>query len=423
MKILWIVNAIFPYPAEKIGIEKSCFGGWAHSLYESIKNEKGNEYSIVSTYSGLKLEKFIDGNTSYYLIPNNNETKYNPDLVKYWKTIINEFNPDIVHIHGTEYPKALPLIRTFPNLNYVVSIQGFLNSYYRVYNANLPFSVLVRNITLRDILKSKTGILTYSELKNRAKYETEIVSKVNNVIGRTTWDKACVKAINPNAKYYTGEENLRACFFYDEWNIENVDRHTIFFSQAQAIIKGFYIMLEALRILKNKYPDVKVIIAGNNLLDMSSFKSKLKRQSYTKFLQKQIKKYGLENNIQFTGYLAAEDYKSKLLRSNVYVQASANENSSNSLGEAMILGLPCVASYVGGTPDMLKDREEGFLYPYTEPELLAHYIEEFFENDDLCKKMGQNARKHALKRHDWKNNAKQTLKTYESILEKKVGEI
>ena len=416
MKILWLVNSIFPFPAEKIGMEKSCFGGWAHSLYESIKNEKDNTYSIVSTYSGNKLEKFIDGNTSYYLIPNNNEIKYNSNLIKYWKEVINEFAPDIVHIHGTEYPKALPLIRTFPNLNYVVSIQGFLNSYYRVYNANLPFSVLLKNITFRDIIKSNTGILTYKELKNRAKYEKEIVSKVKNVIGRTTWDRACVKAINPEVKYYTGEENLRECFFKDKWNIENIDRHTIFFSQAQSIIKGFYIMIEALRILKNKYPDIKVVVAGNNLFDTSSLKARLKRQSYTKFLQKQVKKYGLQDNIEFTGYLPAEEYKNRLLRSNVYVQASSNENSSNSLGEAMILGMPCVASYVGGTPDMLKDRQEGFLFPYTEPELLAYYVEEFFEDDALCYEMGQKAREHALKRHDWENNAKVTLNTYRNIL-------
>lgn len=419
MRVLWVVNAIFPYPAEQLKIEKSCFGGWAHSLYESVKNEDDIKFCIVSTYSENNIKKFIQENTIYYLIPNNKENKYNKELENYWKIIVNDFKPDIVHIHGTEYPKSLPLIRKFPNLNYVVSIQGLLIPYSRVYNANLKFSTLFKNITIRDILKPKTGISTSNEIKSRSRYEREILESVNNVIGRTTWDKACVYAINSDMNYYHGEENLRECFYSDIWNIKNVDSHTIFFSQAQSIIKGFYIMVEALNILKRKYPDVKVVVAGNNILDSSSFKSRLKRQSYTKYLQKLINKYNLNNNIEFTGYLNAEDYKKRLLRSHVYVQASSIENSSNSLGEAMILGVPSVASNVGGTSDMLIDKKEGFLYPYTEPELLAYYVEKYFENESLCYEMGKNARDHALKRHNWENNAKETIKIYKDILNKK----
>ena len=416
MKILWIVNTIFPYPAEKLNMSKSCFGGWTHSLYESINKEYKTTFCIVATYNGKNFEKFVDDKTTYYLIPNRKENKYNEGLKKYWKIIIDDFKPDIVHIHGTEYPKALPLIYSYPNLNYVVSIQGFLNSYARVSNANLEFSTLLKNLTIRDIIKPKTGYLTFLDYKKRAKYEREIIKNIKNVIGRTTWDKAQVFAINKDLNYYQGEENLRECFYKDKWDVNNINRHTIFFSQAQSIIKGFYLMIEALKILKIKYPDVKVIVAGNDILNTSTFKLRIKRQSYTKYLQKLIKKYNLKDNIEFTGFLDAERYKEKLLKSNVYVQSSSIENSSNSLGEAMILGVPCVASNVGGTSDMLIDKEEGFLYPYTEPELLAYYIEGYFESDKLSIEKGTKARKHALKRHDWENNAKVTIKTYKDIL-------
>lgn len=414
MKVLWLVNSIFPYPAEQLNSKVSCFGGWAHSLYESVSKEKDIIFCIVATYNGSDLKKYVDKNTTYYLIPNKKENKYNKKLKIYWKEIIEKFKPDIVHIHGTEYPKSLPLIELYPNLNYVVSIQGFLQSYTRVYNCNLDLLTLLKNLTIRDILKPKTGILTSLDLKKRAIYEKLIIKKVKNIIGRTTWDKAQVLAINPNISYYHGEENLRECFYNDQWDIEKINKYTIFFSQAQSIIKGFYVLIEALRILKVKYPKVKVVVAGNNILG-SDIKSKLKRQSYTKYLSKLIKKYDLEENIEFTGYLDAVDYKEKLLSSHVYVQSSSNENSSNSLGEAMILGMPCVASNVGGTSDMLIDKEEGFLYPYTESELLAYYIEQFFESNKLCIDKGINARNHALKRHNWENNAKVTLEIYNSI--------
>lgn len=417
MKVLWIVNTIFPYPAEKLNSGVSCFGGWAHSLFESLNKSEEINFCIVATYNGKELKRYNDDKTLYYLIPNNKENVYNPNLKQYYKKVIEDFTPDIVHIHGTEYPKALPLINLYPNLNYVVSIQGFLNSYKRLSNSNLKFSTLLKNITLRDMLKPKTGLLVSMDLNKRSKYEKLIIENVKNVIGRTTWDKAQVLSINPDINYYHGEENLRACFYENEWDINKVNRHTIFFSQAQSIIKGFYIFLEALRILKRKYPDVKVIVAGNNIID-KSFKSSLKRQSYSKYLLKLIKQYDLYDNIEFTGYLNANEYKEKLLKTHVYVQASSIENSSNSLGEAMILGMPCVASNVGGTCDMLINEKEGFLYQFTEPELLAYYIEEFFDSDKLCEEKGELARMHALKRHDWENNAKTTLKIYKDILKK-----
>ena len=419
MKILWLVNTIFPYPAEKLGIKHSPFGGWAQSLFESLKTYEDNYFCIVATYNGKELKKFSNENTNYYLIPNHKENKYNKNMQKYWQVIINDFKPNIVHIHGTEYPKSLPLIRLYPNLNYVVSIQGFLNSYKRVCNANLKFSTLLKNITIRDILKPKTGFLTIKDYEARSKYETEIIQSVQNIIGRTTWDKAQVLAINNKVNYYHGEENLRKSFYSDQWDVNSMQKQTIFFSQGQSILKGLYIMLEALNILKKDYPKVKLIIAGNNLFDNSFFKQKLKKQSYTRYLEKLVKKYDLKHNIEFTGFLDEKQYKQRLIKCNVYAQASSIENSSNSLGEAMILGVPCVASNVGGTSDMLIDKKEGYLYPYTEPELLAYYIAQYFKNDDLCIEMGVNARKHALQRHDWKNNAFETQKIYNHILKGK----
>ena len=50
------------------------------------------------------------------------------------------------------------------------------------------------------------------------------------------------------------------------------------------------------------------------------------------------------------------------LEADVFLLPSQSENSPNSLGEAMLLGLPCVASNAGGIPDMLADGQEGLLY-------------------------------------------------------------
>ena len=89
----------------------------------------------------------------------------------------------------------------------------------------------------------------------------------------------------------------------------------------------------------------------------------------------------LERNVVFTGPLDEEKMCQRYLKSNVFVCPSSIENSPNSLGEAMVLGVPCVASDVGGVSDMLKHKEEGFVYQTDAPYMLAHYVCEIFENE------------------------------------------
>ena len=108
--------------------------------------------------------------------------------------------------------------------------------------------------------------------------------------------------------------------------------------------------------------------------------------------------------------------KERMLKSHVFVLPSAIENSSNSLGEAMILGMPCVATNTGGTMDILEHRKEGYLYPYTEPAMCAEYISNFFENDNLCVSMGKEAQITAQRRHDPNKNVKNYIELYEKMI-------
>ena len=139
---------------------------------------------------------------------------------------------------------------------------------------------------------------------------------------------------------------------------------------------------------------------------------KIRLSGYGLYIRRLIKKYKLEGKILFTGNLNGEEMKQEYLNSNVFVCPSSIENSPNSLGEAQILGVPCVASYVGGIADMMKGNEDN-LYRFEEIEMLAEKICTVFSN-----KGSQIDMKHvASKRHDGMQNCDRLYTIYENILE------
>lgn len=418
MKILWIVNTIFSYPASKIGQEKCCFGGWLNGLANMLKDNNDIKLAIATVYNGVDIKKFDDGKVIYYLIPGAPALKYNSNLEKYWKIVNEEFKPDLVHIHGTEFAHGLAFINACTNVKTVTSIQGLTSAIAKVYYAGLHTSEILKNVTFRDIIKQDNIFQQKKQFAKRGKLETELIKRSDAIIGRTDWDYANTKAINPEESYFVGNETLRTGFYGKEWNLENIERHSIFTSQASYPIKGLHYLLQAIYLLKQNYPDVKLYIAGDNIIDTSTFTRKIKINGYAIIIKKLIKEYKLEEQVVFTGILSEEKMIEQYLKSNVFVLPSVIENSSNSLGEAMLLGMPCVATNTGGTMDILEHKKEGFLYPYTEPAMCADYISRYFEDDKLCIEYGRQAREKALSRHNAENNVNQIIKIYNEIIKK-----
>ena len=81
----------------------------------------------------------------------------------------------------------------------------------------------------------------------------------------------------------------------------------------------------------------------------------------------------------------------------------------------MLLGVPTISSDVGGVKNMLKHNEEGFIYPFDETYMLAHYIMKIFEDNKLAKTISKNAQKHALDTHNKDKNFETLMKIYEDI--------
>jgi glycosyltransferase involved in cell wall biosynthesis len=111
------------------------------------------------------------------------------------------------------------------------------------------------------------------------------------------------------------------------------------------------------------------------------------------------------------GSLNEEQMCQRYLRSNVFVCPSAIENSPNSLGEAQLLGVPCIASYVGGSMDMMEGCEKN-LYRFEEVEVLAQKVCRVFSERREANVELQNKVRN---RHDGKINSIKLLSIYNKL--------
>ena len=174
-------------------------------------------------------------------------------------------------------------------------------------------------------------------------------------------------------------------------------------------------MIRALAKLKEKYPDARVYIAGDNVTRHSTLKEKLKLSSYGKYLLELIKEYSLEDSVTFTGSLPVSDYIDRLSKSNVFVCPSSIENSPNSLGEAMMLGVPCVSANVGGVSGIFDDGRDGILYDFSDIDALVKAVSEIFDNPEKAAEYAANASEHAMATHDPASNYTRLTEIYKDI--------
>lgn len=410
MKIIWLGGIVLPKIAKKEGLPITNANGWLVNLADIL----GTQENIQLVYL-FDAENCFSGKTEnykYYGIQCDKSTKrkLGVEYKKQIKEIFDIEKPDVIHIWGTEGSHSLAVVEVCKELNIlekaVVSIQGLVGKYAQHYSAYLPHSVM-HTFSIKDLLQGDVA-KRMQEFRIRGEIESETLSIAKNVIGRTEWDMACVWDINPDAKYYFNNETLREEFYSGMWMYENCEKHSIFCSQAYNPIKGAHLIVAALPRIKKVYPDVKLYIGGKNYRSVP----KWKRNGYENYLLTMIDSNGLQDNVCFTGFLSAEEMKNRYLQSNVFVSASSIENSPNSVGEAMILGMPVVASRVGGVHNMLTHGTEGYLYPADETYMLSYYVCKIFADVDLATKLGRNARNHALVTHDPKINLNTLIQIY-----------
>ncbi|MGQ8338396.1 glycosyltransferase family 4 protein [Sunxiuqinia sp. A32] len=417
MKLLWITNTPFPEIYHDLGLKAPVTVGWVYADAAALFDYTDDiNLAVASFYSGNEYKKVEKNGVVHYNLPSKlRENIKGEKIDSFWKMIRDEFEPDVVHIHGTEYTHSYSYVKACGVENVIVSIQGLVSVYERYYYGNIDKLELTKSITIRDIVRKDTIFSQWRNMYKRGVFEKLLIEQVNHFMGRTSWDRDHVWALNSKATYHHLTRSLRPIFYKKKWDIDNCERNSIFISQAQYPIKGFHQLIKALPIILKHYPDTKVYVAGHNFFSNRG----IRINGFGNYINNLIRRGNLSEQIIFTGLLSEDQICERFLRTHVFVCPSAIENSPNSVAEAQLLGLPCVASYVGGNSDMIEHGETGLLYRFEEIEMLASSICRIFSNRELALSLSEKSKLVASKRHNKIHNGEQLYQIYSRVYKKK----
>lgn len=411
MRVLWFTNVPLPQVAAAARLGTSGGGHWMSELFRAVAGTPGLSLGVATAFPGLRDMIFDqDGATFYATGQNRRAATFAGTRTELEKcaAMVREFKPDLVHFHGSERFFGLLKAEGMVQAPAVLSLQGLLGpcSQWRTFFGSLTPWEIARSIRLVEIPLRLGLAWQYYDMRRGARNERRILASVEGFLGRTAWDEAYARALNPRAFYCTVGEIMRAPFYETHWSPDRCEPHTLIYTHAGHPIRGTPNLLAAAALLRAEFPALRLRLAG----------IVSERGGYGRFLRRRVRELGLGDCVEFLGQLDGSALARELARANAFVTTSWLENSPNSLAEAMLVGMPCVASRVGGISSMVEEGRTGLLYGAGDVALLAAQIARVFREPETAARLGAAAREIALERHDPALVAGQLMTAYRRAL-------
>jgi glycosyltransferase involved in cell wall biosynthesis len=168
------------------------------------------------------------------------------------------------------------------------------------------------------------------------------------------------------------------------------DRTRILFVGIVRESKGVMVLLEAARLLARHRRDFVISLMGQ-------FGS----ASFERTARGFCREHGLDDLVSFLGPLTGDAKWDRFLRSDILCFPSFYESESfgNVAVEAMMFGLPVIATRWRGIPDVVNDGDTGLLVPIRDPAGLAGAIERLIDDPELRYMLGRNGRRKYLEEY------------------------
>ena len=417
MKVMWITFAPIGKAAQILYGAPTQSGGWVDATFDGLLPYiKENVLSLQIVALDSRETSITDTETGVTYRTVNIERRRGKrgtqeDKAKF-KSLIDEFSPDVIQIWGTEFTFGLDVIEAAGDIPVCFYIQGVMNSLVKHPLGDIPALSLFFKLGLTSFFKFRSLRKWHKINTRHVALESEMISKSAGLILDNEWTRAQYRHCTD--KFYFVPLAANRCFSDKKWSLDTCEKHTLF-TVAGGICpqKGVHDATLAVAHLKEKYPDIKLYIPGGISSKSPGF---LYDSVYIRHLRKIIDKYSLQENICFTGRLSPCEMAQRMGKSHVFVMPSCVETHSSSLREAMLVGLPCVSANVGSVPEFLSHGKNGFLYRYGETETLAYYIDKIFSRDTLAEGLGNNAGQTVREMFPQDKIGELTLKAYEQMI-------
>ena len=307
------------------------------------------------------------------------------NVTKAYLEIVNHLNPDLIQIFGLESP----FIRIIDKVNQpvIIHIQGLIAPYLFKYFPRFNSFEFLKSKKFRNILSGNIPLNGKREWYKHLKIEYKIYPSIKYCLGRTDWDRRCIKAIAPNAQYFYCQEIMREPFYNVNWVPPKNGKYIIYTTITDTFYKNVDIIYETCNVLEKYNVNLKFKwrVGGVSANDITPTIMR-KRKNKPK-------------NLILLGRIGAQQIIQELLNANVFVYPSAIENSPNAVEEAMLSGIPIIATYAGGLNSIIDNNVTGTLVNEGDPYVFAGAIVEILENYNQAIFMGAIVKEIPLERH------------------------
>lgn len=184
----------------------------------------------------------------------------------------------------------------------------------------------------------------------------------------------------PKQKIYVSQNALKDPGLYKQ--LGSWDKFDLVCVAGLTYGKGHDVLIKALPIVANNYPQFKLFLAGEG--------------NNKNTLNKKVEDLDLSDKVVFLGQIPHQQAISLMSKAYAFILPTRFDAFPFAIIEAMSVGTPSIASNVGGIPELIRDGIDGFLVPVEDHRLLAEKIMNLLGNPTLRDSMGANARERYL---------------------------
>ncbi len=357
-------------------------------LLKHLDRERYEPYVIAPPENNL-LESLDRLNVTLYQLEIGDKPEPGRDIRTslQLRSVLRKAKPDLLHVHGHKAALIAVLARVFQKdrCPMVVSV----HNYPSYHGSNLAVRKL-GSLFMRLIVRKACKCITVSDAVRRGLVETDRVDASRTVT------------------IHNGIETERNVSDDREDNVERlkedlgVSEEMIVIGAAGRLIrdKGHSVLLKAADGLKEAYPGIRVLIAGDG-------------PDRTR-LEDEVTNLRLRQTVALPGFIGDLRHFFGLL--DVFVLASLKEAFGIVLLEAMRSGCPVVASDAGGIPEIVRDGETGLLFPAGDTDALAAAVGRLLDDKRLRDELARNAKRTVKEEFSLEKMAQQTMEVYDGCL-------